>query len=176
MNVHVLHRDRHGCHAAVWTLLLGLAGVAWLLAATIQADVASSQDPENDAFNRVCRNCHEPDAVLQRRRVRAEWEGVIKQMVDLGAIGSDHDFSLILRHLLRDYGKVDVNGANADDLVLVLGLSPELAKDVVAYRQTNSKFKDFDALLKVPGIEPAQLETRRVAILFGDEAPRIKAH
>jgi competence protein ComEA len=131
-----------------------------------QADTASQdKDKLADTYLRLCRNCHESVLVLHRR-TRTGWQDVIDQMLEKGATGADEDFSLVLRYLLRDYGQVNVNQANAEDLALVLGLSPAEAKTVVAHREQNGKFKDFDALLKVSGVDTKALESHREAIQF----------
>ena len=160
-NVGGIRRPR----AAAWALLAGLAGASALVAATIHG-AAPAQDPLNDAFTRLCSNCHDPARVTQSRRTRVEWEDVIYQMIDRGAVGSDQDFSLVLQYLLRDFGRVNVNQAASEELALVLGLTPTEANAIVAHRKTNGEFKDFEGLLKVPDLDPEKLESRRPAVLF----------
>jgi competence protein ComEA len=150
---------------AAWALLALLVGASGLLAAAIHG-AAPAQDPLNDAFARVCSNCHDPGRITQSRRTRVEWEDVIYQMIDRGAAGSDQDYSLVLQYLLRDFGRVNVNQAASEELALVLGLTPKEADAIVAYRKANGEFKDFEGLLKVPDLDPKKLEARRPAVLF----------
>ncbi len=130
-----------------------------------QAD-AAQKDTLADAYLRLCRNCHEAARLQLDRRTRLGWQDIIDQMLEKGATGSDEDFGLVLQYLLRDYGKVNVNLAPAADLALVLGLSTKEADAVVAHREKNGRFKDFDALLKVAGVDLKPLEAHRAAVVF----------
>ncbi len=68
--------------------------------------------------------------------------------------------------LTRYYGVLAVNTALATDLSAVLGLSAKDAEAVVEYRKTNGKFADIAALLKVPGIDRARIESDPDALKF----------
>jgi competence ComEA-like helix-hairpin-helix protein len=59
-----------------------------------------------------------------------------------------------------------VNRATADDLAEVLGVTPETANAIVAYRKQNGEFVDYDAFAKVPGLDLEKLEKLRDAISF----------
>jgi competence protein ComEA len=87
-------------------------------------------------------------------------------MVSKGAAGSDDDFALVEKYLLRHYGRVNVNRAPADDLVSVLGVSDKDAATIVQYRKDHGDFKDFESLTKVPGIDSSQLDQAKDAITF----------
>jgi competence protein ComEA len=161
-------QDFHGTarRSAAWAigifiLVFGALGTALTLRAG-----AAAQDPLTDAFYKVCWDCHDPDRIRQARRTRVEWEDIIYQMIDRGAVGSDQDFSLVLQYLLRDYGRVNVNQSTSAELALVLDLSAKEAEALVAHREANGPFKDFEALLKVPGLDAKKLEEHRAAILF----------
>lgn len=53
---------------------------------------------------------------------------------------------------------VDVNRASAELLTYVSGLGPQLAKNIVTYRDENGPFKSRSALLKVPRLGPKAYE------------------
>jgi competence protein ComEA len=125
-----------------------------------------NQDPMEDAFWKVCGDCHDPDRIRETRRTRGGWEDVIYQMVDKGAIGTERDFDLALQYLLAHYGLVNVNQAEAPEIALVTGLAAKEAESVVAFRKANGNFKNFDELKKVPGIDVDTLDAHRLAILF----------
>ena len=133
--------------------------------AATQAD-ATPPDKLADTYLRLCRNCHEAAKLQLDRRTRLAWQDVLDQMLEKGATGTDDDFKLVLQYLLRDYGKVNVNRAPSEDLALVLGLSAEEARTVVAYREKHGSFKDFDALRQVSGVDAKKLETHRAAMVF----------
>lgn len=154
---------------AAW--MVGAAGL-WLVSLLATAmyatakPVVPAQDPAEDAFWKVCSDCHDPDRIRETRRTRGGWEDVIYQMIDKGAIGTNNDFELVLQYLVGHFGMVNVNQAEAAEIALVTGLSSKEADTVVAYRKENGNFKNFEALVKVPGIDVQKLELHRPAILF----------
>ena len=130
------------------------------------------QSQEQDAksiqvLTNNCARCHPIDRVTAMRRSRAQWEETITTMITArGAQVSDDDFTTILDYLVKEYGRVDVNRGQADDLIEVLGIDEKSAAAIVSYRKEHGKFEDFDALAKVPGIDRDQLEKKRDAITF----------
>ena len=79
---------------------------------------------------------------------------------------TDEDWDIIQTYLVKHYGRVNVNRARPDDLAEVLGVTPETAAAIVAYRKEHGEFVDFDAFAKVPGLDLAKLEKLRDAISF----------
>jgi competence ComEA-like helix-hairpin-helix protein len=130
---------------------------------------SASQDKPTQAFYRLCSDCHDADRIVANRRSRAGWEEVLAKMVDKGAVGSDQDFELVLYYLLSHYGQVNVNRSPAEEIQVVLGLSQKDVDAISAYRKANGDIKDFESLLKVPGIDADKLDKlkdNREAILF----------
>jgi competence protein ComEA len=127
---------------------------------------SQSQDRPTQAFYRLCSDCHDADRIVSNRRSRAGWEEVLDKMVGKGAVGSDQDFELVLYYLLSHYGMVNVNRSPAEEIAVVLGLEAKGSEAIVTYRKTNGEIKDFDALLKVPGVDAEKLKQNREAILF----------
>src|SRR5262245_27576708 len=73
-------------------------------------------DAGGAAFQRVCSNCHPITRVTATRRSHAQWEEVIETMINArGAKVTDEEFETILGHLVREYGRVSVNSAAADE-------------------------------------------------------------
>jgi len=140
------------------------------LVAAIGAVVASSaQEPEDApaaAFRRVCSSCHDSDRILATRRTRTQWEEIIEKMIDRGAEGTSEDFTTAEEYLLRVSGRVNVNRAQAKDIVSVLSVTQKDADAIMEYRKTNGEFKDFEALCKVPGIDLEKLKQGRDGIAF----------
>jgi competence ComEA-like helix-hairpin-helix protein len=131
-----------------------------------QAQDASS-DKDAPTFQRVCSNCHPIARVTATRRLKKQWEETIETMItSRGAKVSDEDFDTILGYLARNYGRVNVNQAPADELSEVLAVPDTVAGAIVSYRTEHGTFADFDALTKVPGIDKEALEKKRDAIAF----------
>jgi competence ComEA-like helix-hairpin-helix protein len=61
---------------------------------------------------------------------------------------------------------IDPNDAPAEDLELLPGVGPTLARTIVAYRLEHAKFTKADDLLGVPGIGPKTLERFRRHLTF----------
>lgn len=87
-------------------------------------------------------------------------------MINLGAKGTEEEFVTILDYLVRQYGRVNVNTATADEIAEVVGLSAKEAEVIVKYRKEKGKFDSFEALSKAPGVAVEKLEKSRDAISF----------
>jgi competence ComEA-like helix-hairpin-helix protein len=133
-----------------------------------KADVKSAEDMKaEETFTRNCVKCHPADRIAGSRRTRTQWEEVMTTMQTArGAVIPDEDWDVIQTYLVKHYGRVNVNRANADDLAEVLGLTPEAAAAVVQYRKEHGEFVDYDAFAKVPGLDLEKLEKLRDAISF----------
>jgi hypothetical protein len=129
-------------------------------AATPGAQMVLATGPGADVFQRVCVLCHPPDRIVSVRRTKTEWEEVLDKMIARGAQVNDDNYGTIENYLLRSYGKVNVNRAVKDDLVLVGGLTPDEAEASQVPRR-NGPFADFAALGKLPGLDLKKLEERR---------------
>ena len=132
---------------------------------------AEARSPEDikgeESFTRNCVKCHPVDRIAGSRRTRTQWEEVMTTMTTArGAVISDEDWDVTQTYLVKHYGRVNVNRATADDLAEVLGVTPETANAIVAYRKQNGEFVDYDAFAKVPGLDLEKLEKLRDAISF----------
>ena len=132
---------------------------------------AAAAQPAADAkglatFNRVCSLCHDGARILSNRRSKSQWTEVIEKMMERGAQVSDADFEEVMDYLLRYYGRINVNKAEAEDLAIVVGVSKKDAEAIVQHRVSQGDFPDFDAVAKVPGIDVEKLSKGRDAITF----------
>jgi competence protein ComEA len=157
--------DRNTVKTIRWTVALLVVGVATIIAA-IGARAQDQDDAPAAAFRRVCSNCHDAERILSTRRTRTQWEEVIEKMIDRGAEGTSDDFTTAEEYLLRVSGRVNVNRASSQDMVTVLSITQKDADAIAEYRKANGEFKDFDSLVKVPGIDLEKLNKGRDAISF----------
>ena len=130
------------------------------------AGATPADDPAAGLFQRMCSNCHDAVRVTSMRRTRTDWEDVLNKMIQEGATGTEKDFETVFDYLQRNYGKVYINRAQADEIALVLGVAKKEADAIVAYRKANGDFANFDAVKKVPDIDTKKLDERRDAIAF----------
>lgn len=131
----------------------------------LRARVQDARTLEN-AFFKVCGDCHEPDRIREVRRTRGGWEEVIEKMIEKGAVGNEQDFNLVLAYLLTNYGMVNMNQAAADDISMVTGVTRKDAETIVDFRTKNGKFRNYDALILVPGIDLKPLEEHKASLMF----------
>jgi competence ComEA-like helix-hairpin-helix protein len=115
---------------------------------------------------KVCTGCHEIGTVVGSRRTRIGWERNVDDMVSRGAEGSDEDMGAVVEYLTTFFGKTNVNTATAKDLQFALGFSDNEAQAIVALREQNGKFTDFEQMKKVPGIDLEKLQAKRPEIAF----------
>jgi competence protein ComEA len=130
------------------------------------AQVGLAPGPGADVFQRVCVLCHPPDRIVSVRKTKSEWEEVLDKMITKGAQLNDDNYGSIQEYLLRNYGKVNVNKAMKDDLVLVAGVTPAEADSIIKFRTESGPLADFAALTRVPGLDAKKLEEKRDAFMF----------
>jgi competence protein ComEA len=133
--------------------------------ASAQEQAAETEAPP-PAFTRVCSRCHDGTRIVESRRLREQWDVTLDKMVALGAAGSEQDFDEIVHYLLTVFGRVNVNTGPADDMALVLHLTPKDSEAIVRFRGEHGKFADFEALTKVPDLPVERLRKLRDAMVF----------
>jgi len=62
--------------------------------------------------------------------------------------------------------KVNINKASVDELATLNGIGPEKAKQIVAYRKKNGKFKKAEDIMNVPGIGEATFKKNKKRIIL----------
>jgi mono/diheme cytochrome c family protein len=122
--------------------------------------------PGLDTFQRVCALCHTPERIVANRKTRSEWEETINAMITRGAQVNDDNYGVIEEYLLTNYGRVNVNRATRDDLMLVAGLTPGEADILMKARAEKGSLADFAALSQVPGLDIKKLEAKKAALSF----------
>ena len=134
--------------------------------AAAQQPPTAADDPAAPVFTETCGKCHDGARITAMRRTSAEWEDIIKKMIEKGAPGTEKDFETVYDYLLRHHGKLNINTAPASEVVTILGLSQKEAENVVAYRKSKGPFADIDAVKKVPEIDVKKIDERKDAIAF----------
>jgi len=125
-----------------------------------------SKNGEEVFLNR-CGSCHGTERALVAPRTRKGWEGVLAEMANLGAQLETGEQETILAFLTERHGLVNVNTANAEELV-GLGLSKKDADTIGSYRTEHGPFADFAALRGVPGLDLDRLDAVRARVAFRD--------
>jgi len=90
-------------------------------------------------------------------------------MVDRGAKGTDAEIKAVVDYLTKNFGpdsKMQVNTAPMVELKAVFEVSAKQAEAIVAYRDANGAFKEWQDLTKVPGIDAAKIEAKKELLAF----------
>ena len=126
---------------------------------------AQSAAADKAAFEAVCGKCHAASLVADLRSLE-EWEETVNKMVSLGAQGTDEQFDAVMRYLLKNLTKVNVNIAEPAELASVLEIKQAAAEALVKYRSEHGSFKSMDDLKKAPGVNAEKLEALKEKIVF----------
>jgi competence protein ComEA len=110
---------------------------------------------------KICRDCHDLDAITGENRTKEGWKKTIAKMVDRGAEGTDEQYEMIVTYLSKNFGRVNVNTATADEIVAGIDFSAKEAAAIMAYRDKNGPFKNWRDLSKVEGLDAARVEAKK---------------
>ena len=150
-----------------------LFGVVIACGLTLSVGVAGSQQEPKSSLNgeevflNRCGSCHGTERALVAPRTRKGWEGVLAEMANIGALLEAGEQDAVLAFLTERHGLVNVNTANAEELV-GLGLSKKDADTIGSYRTEHGPFADFAALHSVPGLDVDRLNAVRERVAFRD--------
>lgn len=138
-------------------------------ATTTQADANPDfpPGPGRDVTLRLCSKCHSPNNILAMGRTSEGWQDLIVKMTTLGLQGTDEEFTSTLDYLTASFPpKINVNRANATQLVAVLALTAQEAAAIVSYREKNGNYKTIDDLKKVSDVDGKKLDAKKDLLQF----------
>jgi competence protein ComEA len=122
--------------------------------------------PEKEKMVKLCVGCHEIDLVVARRHTRAEWDGVVEDMIARGSKGTEEELAFVAEYLSKVLGKVNVNAATAKELEDGLKIPEKDAKLLVDWREQHGRFKSFEEVRKVQGLDAAKIADKRGWMAF----------
>jgi competence protein ComEA len=140
---------------------VGLLVAAASLAAAQSNEQLLPAGPEREKMVKLCVGCHEIDLVVARRHTREEWDGVVEDMIARGSKGTEEELSFVAEYLSKYLGKVSVNTATAKEMQDGLKISEKDAQSIVFWREQHGKFKNFEEVRKVPGIDTVKIADKR---------------
>lgn len=68
------------------------------------------------AFQRICSTCHSVNVATSQRMTRAQWSGVVNDMVSRGAQGTSGELESIVTYLSTNFGKGNVSATGGGQL------------------------------------------------------------
>jgi hypothetical protein len=143
---------------------------------------AAQQLPEGPGkaeLLKVCGGCHQAERSASVRLTREGWEGVIADMLQRGAKGTDAELSAVLdylsKHFLGDAPKpLNINRATNIELESVAGLTRKEAAALLAWLDKVGICKSLDDLKKVPGLNYKKIDARKDFIVCFEAPPAKK--
>uniref|UniRef100_Q022M3 Competence protein ComEA helix-hairpin-helix repeat protein n=1 Tax=Solibacter usitatus (strain Ellin6076) TaxID=234267 RepID=Q022M3_SOLUE len=150
------------CRSGALPAAAGFAiGVIAMAAAAQSNEQLLPAGPQREKMVKLCVGCHEIDLVVARRHTREEWDGVVEDMIARGSKGTEEELSMVAEYLSKYLGKVSVNAATAAELQEGLKISDKDARLIVEWREQHGKFKNFEEVRKVPGLDAAKIGDKR---------------
>lgn len=123
------------------------------------SEFASLEFPDLDVSLRgavsIARRLQDPLAELVK--IEAKAIGVGQYQHDVNQVRLSHSLAHVVEDAVNAVG-VDLNTASAPLLSFVSGLSPVLAKNIVAFRDENGPYPNRKNLMKVPRLGPKAFE------------------
>jgi competence protein ComEA len=150
-------RCRSGVYAAITGI--GLFTAAIMTAQSNEESLPAG--PAKEKLVKLCVGCHEMDLVVARRHTRAEWEGVMEDMIARGSKGTAEELASLVDYLNQNLGKVNVNEASAAEIQRALKISDTDARAIVVWREQHGHFKNFEEVRKVPGLDQSTIRDKR---------------
>ena len=160
---------------------IGMASALWrwTVGVVLMLPATGQELPAGEGRNmveRVCSPCHGVALVTQRKLDPDGWQRLVDNMVVRGAKGTEDELKIVVHYLSVTFplpdsekmnpDKINVNKASAIRITNTLKLFPEEAEAIVDYREKNGDFKQWQDLMKVPGVDPKKIESRKDHITF----------
>jgi len=152
-------------------LLWSLAAAASLALALPVDDDAKNlpEGPGKDIVAKVCIDCHGSANFRKLRLDEDQWWEKVGDMVERGARADDKQQAGMVAYLVKYFGKTSpvlVNTAPHSELIVVLGFSAPESQAIVSYRTDYGPFKQWQDLLKVPGVDAKKVEAHKDKMIF----------
>jgi len=146
-----------------------LAAMGMCSALVLAAAQESLPDGEGKAVVETfcARRCHGAAELQKTRRTPPQWEIVVEQMIERGAVVPDEDFDAIVAYLGRHFfATVPINSAPARLIVEVLEITLDQAAAIVSVREKHGPFKTWEQVAAAAGIELKEMEPKKDRLAF----------
>jgi competence ComEA-like helix-hairpin-helix protein len=128
--------------------------------------------PAKEYVNKICLQCHEPSQLLSQKRSESDWKTTVARMATKGVAAPPEQYDAIAAYMAKNFGKeedaakINMNKAKAEEIVTVIGLTPDEAKALVAYREKHGDYREWGEMLVVYGVDGRKLEAAKDKMSF----------
>jgi len=153
---------------ARYALLVGTL----LLTSSAFAQKDFPDGPAKAYVNAICLQCHPPAQLLSQRRTPDDWKRTVARMAQKGISAPTEQFDAIAAYMAANFGKeedtskLNMNKAKPDEIVKVLGLTPDEAQALVTYREKHGDYREWGEMLVVYGVDGRKLEAAKEKMTF----------
>ncbi len=152
-------------------LVLLSTGIAPALA-QVQAPKDFPDGPAKEYVTKICLQCHQAEQLLNQRRTESDWKQTVARMAQKGVSAPAEQFDAIAAYMAKNFGrkedttKLNMNKATAEQIVAVIGLTPDEAKALVTYREKHGDYREWGEMLVVYGVDGRKLEAAKDRMTF----------
>jgi DNA uptake protein ComE-like DNA-binding protein len=134
---------------------------ARLITAIFLAATGAAQQTDRATFQKVCGSCHDVSMVSDLKST-PEWDETVDSMVERGAKATAAERAAVMRYLKKNYTRININVAAADEIAEVLNISPTAAQALIAHRP----YRSLDELRKADAVPADKLDALKDRIAF----------
>jgi competence protein ComEA len=149
-----------------------ILALSLLLIAPALAQKDFPDGPAKEYVNQICLQCHAPAQLLSQHRTQSDWKTTVARMALKGVPGTPEQFDAIAAYMAKNFGKaedstkINMNKARAEEIVSAIGLTPDEAKALVAYREKHGDYREWGEMLVVYGVDGRKLEAAKDKMSF----------
>jgi competence protein ComEA len=128
--------------------------------------------PAKEYVNRICLQCHQPAQLLSQKRTESDWKKTVARMAQKGVSAPTEQFDAVAAYMAKNFGKAEdttklnMNKAKPEEIVSVIGLTPDEAKALVTYRDKHGEYREWGEMLVVYGVDGRKLEAAKDKMSF----------
>lgn len=130
------------------------------------------EGPAKQYVQQICLMCHQAPFLQGQRRTADDWKVTVARMATKGAGGTSDMYDAVAAYMAKNFGKaedtskVNMNKGKAEDMVTILGLTPEEAAIIVTYRDKHEAFREWGDLLSIYGVDGRKIEAAKDKMTF----------
>ena len=133
--------------------------------------------PAKEYVEKICLQCHQPSELLSQRKSENDWRATIQRMSQRmsqkGIAAPSEQYDAITAYMTRNFPKaedatrINMNKATAGQIAAAgLGLTPDEAMALVAYRDKHGEYRQWGDMLVVYGVDGRKIEAAKDKMSF----------